>query len=86
MRIERISMITGQHRAWDMDVTNEQFEQWANKGVMVQDAFPHLSADEREFLMTGITPDEWEKYIEQPARENDPDYIEHDDLEEDDGL
>ena len=25
----------------------------------VQDAFPQLSADEREFLMTGCTPEEW---------------------------
>jgi hypothetical protein len=22
---------------------------------------PHLSADEREFIMTGITPDVWEE-------------------------
>jgi len=26
---------------------------------MVQDAFPHLSKEEREFLMTGITAEEW---------------------------
>jgi hypothetical protein len=25
----------------------------------VQDAFPQLDADHREFLMTGITPEEW---------------------------
>lgn len=28
-------------------------------GVLIQDAFPMLSADQREFLLTGITPDEW---------------------------
>jgi hypothetical protein len=32
--------------------------QW-ERGVLIQDAMPHLSPDEREFLMTGITPDEW---------------------------
>ena len=26
---------------------------------MVQDAFPKMNADDREFLMTGITPGEW---------------------------
>jgi hypothetical protein len=26
---------------------------------MVQDAFPKMSPDDREFLMTGITPGEW---------------------------
>ncbi len=25
----------------------------------IQDVFPHLTADEREFLMTGITAKEW---------------------------
>jgi hypothetical protein len=30
------------------------------EGRLIQDAFPTLSADEREFLKTGITPDEWE--------------------------
>jgi hypothetical protein len=27
----------------------------------VQNAMPHLSADEREFIMTGITPTEWDE-------------------------
>ena len=29
------------------------------KGYLIQDAFPFLTPDEREFLMTGITPVEW---------------------------
>jgi hypothetical protein len=32
-----------------------------NQGAMIQDAFPFLSAEEREFLMTGIRPDEWKR-------------------------
>lgn len=31
-----------------------------NEGKLIQDAFPYLSPDEREFLMTGLTPQEWE--------------------------
>lgn len=30
-------------------------------GALIQDAFPFLSADEREFLISGILPDEWER-------------------------
>lgn len=26
----------------------------------IQDAFPQLSADEREFIKTGLTPDDWD--------------------------
>ena len=31
-----------------------------NAGGLIQDAFPFLSPGEREFLMTGITPEEWD--------------------------
>ena len=39
-------------------MTNAQFAAY-NAGALVQDAFPDLDADAREFLMTGITPEEW---------------------------
>lgn len=35
-----------------------RYNRWQG-GAMVQDAFDNLAADEREFLMTGITPDKW---------------------------
>lgn len=35
---------------------------WIN-GKTIQDALPYLTADEREFLMTGITAEEWDKYM-----------------------
>ena len=31
------------------------------RGKAVQDAFPNMSAEDREFLMTGITPEDWAK-------------------------
>ena len=33
---------------------------WKN-GLYAQDAFPELDADQREFIMTGYTPAEWDK-------------------------
>lgn len=32
---------------------------WVMKGQLIQNAFPNLTADQREFMMTGITPKEW---------------------------
>jgi len=29
-------------------------------GVLVQDAFPTLNPDQREFIMTGLLPDQWD--------------------------
>lgn len=37
---------------------NQGWYYWMN-GKFVQDAFPTLTAEQREFLMTGITPTEW---------------------------
>ena len=34
-------------------------DNWRYRGALIQDAFPDLDADQREFLMTGITPAEW---------------------------
>jgi hypothetical protein len=27
---------------------------------MIQDAFPHLTPSQREFILTGISPEEWD--------------------------
>lgn len=33
-----------------------------NAGVLIQDAFPYLNAEEREFILTGMTPEEQERF------------------------
>jgi len=38
-----------------LDITVEEYRAWKG-GELIQEALPRLSADEREFLMTGITP------------------------------
>ena len=37
------------------------WHQWQMNGRHLQDAFPFLKPSEREFLLTGITPEEWLK-------------------------
>jgi hypothetical protein len=32
-------------------------------GALIQVAFPHLDADQREFLKSGITPQEWDQHL-----------------------
>jgi hypothetical protein len=39
-------------------MTENQYSNWQG-GELIQNALAHLTAEEREFLMTGITPDEW---------------------------
>lgn len=59
MKIQKRSKLSGKIREMDIPVTTEQLEAWMN-GELIQDVMPNISADEREFLMTGITPEEWD--------------------------
>lgn len=34
-------------------------EDWTYGGKLIQNAFPMLSAEQREFVKTGITPEKW---------------------------
>ena len=63
IRIMRTSKLTGIERVRSLPITVEQLFRWKDCGELVQDVFPHLSADDREFLMTGITPEEWNKHM-----------------------
>ena len=62
MIITRTSPMTGMINTMDVSVTEVQIAQWQG-GMLIQDAMPDLSVDEREFLMTGLTPADWEKMV-----------------------
>lgn len=60
MVVTRTSKFSGVQRTMDLDITQEQLLDY-EKGMNIQYAFPNLTADEREFFMTGITKEEWEE-------------------------
>lgn len=59
MLIKRQSMLTGAIHEMDLPVTNEQLAEWMS-GSLIQNVMTHLSPDQREFLMTGTIPEEWD--------------------------
>jgi hypothetical protein len=59
MLITKTSMISGIERTMDIPVTQEQLDSWS-QGMLIQEAMPNLTPDEREFIKTGITNDEWD--------------------------
>tara|TARA_R110000772_G_C13171452_1_gene427101 strand:+ start:435 stop:638 length:204 start_codon:yes stop_codon:yes gene_type:complete len=56
------SVLTGQSNVRDLDITEDQLLRWLN-GALIQRAFPQLSADDREFIITGILPEEWDLHF-----------------------
>ena len=70
MLITRTSPFTGTTITMNIDVTQAQLDAW-QAGTLIQDAMPNLSADEREFIKTGITAEEWdEAFIFSPSFHN----------------
>lgn len=64
MKVTKRSDITGKFNTMDLPVDEFLLEEF-RLGYLghVQDAFPHLNDGQREFLLTGITPEEWDEFI-----------------------
>lgn len=58
MIITRRSPISKKVHTMNLPVTYEQVDVYMS-GASIQEAFPHLTPDEREFIKTGITAEEW---------------------------
>ena len=61
MLITRKSILTGIERTLDLPVTIDQLNAYMYEGVLLQHAFPNLTPDQREFILTGSTPEEWDE-------------------------
>ena len=50
---------------YEQDEFERRYLAWSHGKVLLQDAFPELSAGQREFIKTGITSAEWDKYMKE---------------------
>ncbi len=62
IKITKTDPFTGEINTMSFDITREQIDSWID-GEMIQNAFPNLTAGEREFIDKGITSDSWSKFI-----------------------
>lgn len=60
MLVTRTSNFTGKTNQMELNVTEDQLQRIANRDGLIQNIVPQLNPDEREFLMTGCTPEEWD--------------------------
>ena len=64
MKIKRLSSFSFKVNEMEIPLTPAQFAEGELKraeGAPVQKVYPMLSAEHREFLISGITPEEWEE-------------------------
>ena len=58
--VHKVSILTGKESRMVLPLRSGQIEHWLESCMLVQDAFPQLSDSAREFLISGITPEEWD--------------------------
>lgn len=62
--VRAVSILTGKDHRMAMPIGLDAFiksKEAYYRGALIQNAFPTLDADCREFIKTGITPAEWEE-------------------------
>jgi hypothetical protein len=59
MKIRRTSPTTGEEEVRDIDITHIQLEAW-RAGALIQNVMSDLTDDEREFIKSGITSEDWD--------------------------
>lgn len=73
MLITKRSSISGKIHTRDIDVTEAQLERYREGLPCIQDVFPGLSVNDREFIKTGITPEEWDALFSGEGDDIEPD-------------
>lgn len=61
MLITRKSFLSGKTRTLEIPITQEQLDIWENSSRLIQEVMPNLTPAQREFIMTGVTDDEWDE-------------------------
>lgn len=68
VEFRRVSMSSGKSNSMLVDLPMMQFtlglQKWLRREGLIQDIFPTLDADTREFIQSGITPSEWAEMFE----------------------
>lgn len=59
MLITRTSILSGVKNYMDIPITEDELAAYERGDMLIQHAFPKLTDDQREFILSGITPEEW---------------------------
>lgn len=62
--VKKVSPVSGKINEMELPLTESEYQKGVRlreSGELIQNAFPTLNADQREFLITGMSPQEWDK-------------------------
>ena len=61
VKVHKVSILSGKESSMVLPTRQGNLEPWIDTGALVQDMFPHFNVDQLEFLISGITPEEWDE-------------------------
>jgi|11_taG_2_1085331.scaffolds.fasta_scaffold58139_2 hypothetical protein len=67
MKITKIDPVLGEKVTLDVPITEEQYQEILNRYITkkyIQDIVPNLAPEYREFIISGISPQSWDKYLD----------------------
>jgi hypothetical protein len=71
--VHKLSLFTRKMHKITLPLTHAQFLAWYAEHKLIQDCMPHLTKEEREFFLTGSTPEEWTNAFGKPGEEDEED-------------
>jgi hypothetical protein len=78
MQMTKISQATGVEHTREIDIEPLRWYDFQMGRLgFAQDAFPNLSADDREFLISGTTPEEWDELFGDWEDDEESDYTDY---------
>jgi hypothetical protein len=57
--IKAKSSLSGKEHTREIPIKPEDLDRWQKSQRPIQEVAPYLSADDREFLISSLTPEEW---------------------------
>lgn len=69
MYIKRKSVISGIERTRSIPVNPDDYMAWQAGLGSIQDLMPYLADNDREFILSGITPEEWDEMFAEAVKE-----------------
>lgn len=77
MKIKRQSPMTGKWHEADLPITEEEVCAYI-EGELIQYAFPNANDEQREFIKTGYTPEDWARMWRKKIPASAKDYVQCD--------
>lgn len=60
MKLTRTSPLTGITIERELPISERLYEMWQRKEILIQDAMPNVRPEDREWVMTGYTQEDWD--------------------------